>query len=76
MNPVECYTGDIQNLALSGTNYESWDEVGKAFQRAASYRNFERVRRRIIGRRKGFRGSIIKKIDGRRKHRRPLWKRH
>jgi hypothetical protein len=31
MNQVECHTSDIQNLALSGTNYKSWDEVNKAF---------------------------------------------
>ncbi len=27
MNPVECHTGDIQKLALDGTDYRSWDDV-------------------------------------------------
>jgi hypothetical protein len=43
MNPVECHTGDIQKLALSGTNYESWDDIDRAFLNAVSYRNSERM---------------------------------
>ncbi len=71
MNPVECHTGDIQKLALSGTNYKSWDEVGRAFQKAVSYRNIER---RARGKR--FRDTQARRKDGRRKLRRPLWTRH
>jgi len=69
MNPVECHTGDIQKLAMSGTDYKSWDEVRRAFLDAVSYRNSERKARG-----KMFRDT--QRRDGRRKHRRPLWTRH
>jgi hypothetical protein len=72
MNPVECHTGDIQKLALSGTDYKRWDDIGKAFLDAVSYRNSER---KVRG--KKFRDTQVKREkDGRRKHRRPLWMRH
>jgi hypothetical protein len=67
MNPVECHTGDIQKLALSGTDYRSWDDVGKSFENAVSYRNIERKARG-----KRFRDTQMR----RRKLRRPLWTRH
>lgn len=70
MNPVECHTGDIQKLALAGTDYKRWKAVGKAFCNAAEYRNSER---KIRGKR--FRDTQIGK-DGRRKGREPLWTRH
>jgi hypothetical protein len=68
MNPVECHTGDIQKLALDGTDFGSWDKVAKSFENAVSYRNIERNERG-----KRFRDS---QRDGRRKFRRPLWTRH
>jgi hypothetical protein len=40
-HPVECHTGDIQKLALGGTDYKSW-VVGRAFLDAVKYRNYER----------------------------------
>jgi transposase len=64
MNPVECHAGDIQKLALDGSDHQSWDDVERAFQRAVEYRNHERLQR----------GKTFR--DSRRKHRRPLWKRH
>ena len=69
MNPVECYAGDIQKLALDGTNHENWTEVAKAFRRAVTYRNRERS---------GYDSPIwgSKRMDGRRKFRRPIWIRH
>lgn len=69
MNPIECYGGDIQRLALDGTNYDNWSDVGKAFRRAATYRNRERSScdNPIWG---------PKRNDGRRKFRRPVWMRH
>ena len=67
MNPVECNAGDIEHMALSGTNYTDWRQVRWAFEKAINYRNRERVRRG-----KRFRDTQ----DGRRKHRKPLWKRH
>jgi transposase len=70
MNPVECHAGDIQDLALSGTDYRNWADVAKAFENAVNYRNMERKERG-----KTFRDSQQRK-DGRRKHRRPLWMRH
>lgn len=70
MNPVECHTGDVQKLALNGTDYKSWDDVDRAFLDAVSYRNSERKERG-----KKFRDTQFAK-DGRHKHRRPLWKRH
>jgi hypothetical protein len=70
MNPVECHTGDVQKLALSGTDYKDWEDVGKAFLDAVSYRNEERKERG-----KRFRDTQRWK-DARRKHRRPLWTRH
>ncbi|MHB8567786.1 MAG: IS630 family transposase [Nitrososphaerales archaeon] len=70
MNPVECHTGDIQKLALAGTDYKSWDDVEKSFEGAVIYRNMERQERG-----KRF-GDTQTKRDGRRKLRQPLWKRH
>lgn len=71
MNPVECHTGDIERLALAGTDYRSWDGVDKAFQDAVCYRNSEREARH-----KTFRDTQRRRRGGRRKHRQPLWKRH
>ncbi len=70
MNPVECHTGDIQKLALDGTDYKDWGDVEKSFENAVSYRNLERKARG-----KRFRDTQTKR-DGRRKLRQPLWKRH
>ena len=67
MNPVEDNAGDIQGLALAGTDYRSWTEVESAFRRAITYRNRERKARR-----KEFRDTQRKW----RSHRRPVWKRH
>ena len=67
MNPVECHAGDLQNLALDGSDHQTWKEVDGAFQDAVAYRNAERRSRG-----KKFRDTQ----DHRRKHRRPLWKRH
>ncbi|MFN2638250.1 MAG: IS630 family transposase [Gemmatimonadaceae bacterium] len=64
MNPVECHAGDIQKLALDGSDHANWDIVNQAFQRAVTYRNEERK----------LRGKTFQ--DTRRKHRRPLWTRH
>ncbi len=71
MNPVECHTGDIQKLALDGTDYRKWDDVAKSFTNAVSYRNIERKARG-----KRFRDTQTRRSDGRRKFRRPLWTRH
>jgi transposase len=70
MNPVECHAGDIEKLALAGTDHRSWDDVDRAFQDAVGYRNSEREARH-----KTFRDTQ-RRGDSRRKHRRPLWKRH
>lgn len=64
MNPVECHAGDIQKLALDGSDHQNWNDVDDAFQRAIAYRNAERE----------LRGKAFR--DTRRKHRRPLWTRH
>lgn len=64
MNPVECHAGDIQKLALDGSDHPNWAAVEVAFQRAVEYRNAERQ----------LRGKQFR--DTRRKHRRPLWTRH
>jgi transposase len=70
MNPVECHTGDIQKMALAGTDYKRWKAVDKAFFNSVEYRNSERKRRG-----KKFRDTQLTK-DGRRKGRQPLWTRH
>ncbi|MBM4248279.1 MAG: IS630 family transposase [Euryarchaeota archaeon] len=69
MNPIECYAGDIQRMALDGTNFHDWIEVKQAFQRAITYRNRER---RACD--NPIWGSL--RTDGRSKFRRPVWKRH
>jgi transposase len=61
MNPVECHTGDIEKLALDGTDYRSWDDVDSAFQGAVCYRNSEREARS-----KTFRDTRTRKKDSRR----------
>ncbi|MDG6933749.1 MAG: transposase [Nitrososphaerota archaeon] len=65
MNHVECNAGDMEDMALSGTNYTDWRQMRWAFEKAISYRSRERVKRG-----KKFRDTQ----DGRRKHRKPLWK--
>jgi hypothetical protein len=70
MNPVECHTGDIEKLALDGTDHRSWDDVDGAFQDAVRYRNSER---RARG--KTFRDTQRRR-SSRRKHKQPLWMRH
>ena len=45
MNPVECNAGDVDDLALSGTNFIDWQQVRWAFERAVNYRNRERLKR-------------------------------
>ena len=70
MNPVECHTGDIQKLALAGTDYKRWKAVDKAFRSSVDYRNSDRKMRG-----KKFRDTQLTK-DGRRKLRQPLWTRH
>ncbi|HEV2316926.1 MAG TPA: IS630 family transposase [Thermoplasmata archaeon] len=68
LNPVECHAGDIQRLALPGTQFTTVEEVGVALDRAVAYRNEERARRG-----KRFRGTVRK--DHRRKPKVPLCKR-
>ena len=67
MNPCECHALHLERTALAGSNYSDWADVNSAFQRAASLINREH---RASG--KKFRDTQ----DGRRKHRRPLWRRH
>ena len=52
---------------MAGSEYQSWEEVNEAFQRAAALINREHQKRG-----KQFRDTQ----DGRRKHRRPRWSRH
>jgi hypothetical protein len=62
MNPVECHAHHLQETAMAGSEYRSWEEVNEAFQRAAALINREHKRR----------GKQFRDIqDGRRKHRRP-----
>lgn len=44
LNPIECRFAEVETLALSGSNHQSWGEVGRALRRAAAYRNTHRVR--------------------------------
>jgi len=67
LNPVECHAGDIQKLALDGSNYQNWFEVDISFQNAVGYRN-------VVRKEKGKRFRDTQ--DRRRKGRKPLWKRH
>lgn len=67
MNPVECHAGDIQDLALSGTNFSSREEGGMAMDNAVRYRNEERKDRGKL-----FRDRAR---DKRRRPKRPIWKR-
>lgn len=68
MNPVECHAGDVQNLALSGTEFTKVEEMGAAMNAAVAYRNEERRERG-----KKFRDRARKKRDRRRKVKTPLW---
>lgn len=61
MNPDGYHTGDVEKLALDGTDYRSWEDVGKAFHDAVCYRNSERKARR-----KSF-WDVQTRRDGRRK---------
>lgn len=52
MNPIECRFAELEDLALNGTDFRSWGEVGRALRRGADYRNRKRlpVRRWKVGR--------------------------
>lgn len=70
MNPVECHAGDLQKLALAGTQFTTMEEVEAAMDAAAAYRNEERRERG-----KKFRDRARKKKDKRRVSKMPLWRR-
>ena len=42
LNPVECYIGVLQRLALKDTDYTKWPEVDAALQSAIRYKNAHR----------------------------------
>lgn len=67
MNPVEAHAGDLQELALAGTNPTSPEEVGAALDGAVVYRNEERKERG-----KTFADT---RRDKRRRAKRPIWRR-
>jgi hypothetical protein len=64
-SPVEWHAGDIQDLAVDGSDYGGWQRVVAAFRRAVAYRHRERRQR---GKR------FLDTQDRRPKKRRPLWK--
>jgi transposase len=66
LNPVECHAGDLQKLALAGEEFTTPREVGRALDRAVTYRNHERKRRD-----KRFRDTVRK--DRRRRAKCPIW---
>jgi transposase len=66
LNPVECHAGDLQKLALAGEEFTTPREVGRALDRAVTYRNHERKRRG-----KRFRDTVRK--DRRRRAKCPIW---
>ncbi len=68
LNPVECHAGDLQELALAGTDPTTAEEVGAWMDAAVAYRNRERKARG-----KTFRDTVRK--DKRRVPKKPLWKR-
>lgn len=68
MNPVETHGGDLQRLALPGTHFTSVKDLGRALDRAVTYRNRERKKRG-----KRFRDTVRK--DRRRRAETLLWKR-
>lgn len=61
LNPIECRFGELQDLALAGTDYHEWKQVDSALNRAATYRNRRPVRTR---------NRTPRKVKL------PLWKRH
>lgn len=61
LNPIECRFGELQDLALAGTDYKAWSDVERALNRAATYRNHKQVKTRR---------RTPKKVKL------PLWKRH
>lgn len=67
MNPVECHAGDIQDLALTGTNFTTREEASEAIDAAVRYRNGERKDRG-----KQFRD---RSPDKRKRPKVPVWRR-
>jgi hypothetical protein len=67
MSPVERRAGPIQVPAMAGSDWESWDEVDEAFQRAAL----------LITRGHGGSGKNFRSTENRVSElRRSLWARH
>jgi transposase len=67
MNPVESHAGDLQNLALAGTEFTKPEEVKAAMDGAVTYRNEERKDR---GKTYGD-----TRRDRRRRAKKPIWRR-
>lgn len=67
MNPVESHAGDLQELALAGTQFTTPEEVKAAMDAAVAYRNEERKDR---GKTYGD-----TQRDRRRRTKKPIWKR-
>jgi hypothetical protein len=67
MNPVESHAGDLQELALAGTQFTTPDEVKAAMDAAVTYRNEERKDR---GKTYGD-----TQRDRRRRTKKPIWRR-
>ena len=42
LNPIETHFNDIQKIALSGTDFRSWNEVDDALQKTIRYKNENR----------------------------------
>ena len=61
LNPIETHFNDMQKIALSGTDFRSWEEVGDALQKAIRYKNENRR-------------EMLDARDRRHKRKRLLWR--
>lgn len=42
LNPIETHFNDIRKIALSGTDFKTWNKVDRAIQSAIRYKNENR----------------------------------
>jgi transposase len=61
LNPIECHIEDIKDLALTGTDYDSWTVLNGAIQDALRYKNARRA-------------EMLRERAARRKRKRKLWR--
>ncbi|MBX8634299.1 MAG: hypothetical protein KHF84_07335 [Thermoplasmata archaeon] len=60
LNPIETHFNDMQRIALSGTDFRSWNEMDAALQKAIKYKNENRKEILDAQERRRHRSDVLK----------------